>query len=276
MLREHKLRVLNDTSLFDSMQLHLRSILTVGMRCWAQWAADHLYCFPTLIKEHGAGFVIVGAHVEYEQPFTFFTADAFDVVGHAEVARDGQLLLGHMKFMNGTERFVSFSMISRPVSMIGDGSFAAFPSRLQRPLIDRFEPEEITNRHVPRETPRILEQLGQSPIIAEAVMPIRLFRHDCEAADQWSYIEIGAHAATARESLVLNAAKNVKNELQPALSKPTRFVDIEIRRPLFLFDEVQVHTRVFKQPDGLAFVHVYQSQMGGTHEHATVIERIGA
>jgi acyl-CoA thioesterase FadM len=273
MLRQAKIRVLNDTSLFDSMQLQLRPILTVGMRCWAQWAHDNLYSFSTLIKEHRFGLVVVGGHVKFERPFDFFSADAFDVVGHAEVVQDRRLIIGHMSFMNGDEQFLSLRLLCRPVTMVGGSSFAALPTKLEGAMLAKFTPEEVTDRKIRREVVELLADYGPERLIAEAVKPERLYRHDCEAADQWSYIEIGSHAAIAREAMIVDAPKELRPKLQAGLATSVRHVDIEIKRPLFLFDKTQIRSQVYLHEDRLTFVHTFQSQMGGRHDHAIVVER---
>src|SRR5687768_15666978 len=102
MHRETKIRILNDTSLFDSMQLQMRSVLMVGMRCWAQWAIDNLYAFPRLVREHRFGLVVAGASIKHERPFTFFSSDDFQVVGRGELVQNRRLLVAHIDFMNGT------------------------------------------------------------------------------------------------------------------------------------------------------------------------------
>lgn len=276
MRRELMFHVHNDTSLFDSFQLQVRSILVVSMRGWAQWAQQNVYSFPRLIKEFKFGLVVVGAHIRHESPYTFFDSDGFDVRVTAEVVKDRRLLLGHFDFLHAGERFISVLVMCRPVTMMAESTFAAMPSRLEEPLLSRFDPSEITDRPLVREIPQVLERLTPDALIAEAQRSIVLHRHECEAADQWSYIEIGANAASARESMILNADKEVRQRLQGALSSPIRSVDIEISRPLFLYDRANIVTRAYQDRGGLTFVHVYHSRMGGAHQHATIIERFDA
>ncbi|MCX4242440.1 acyl-CoA thioesterase family protein [Paraliomyxa miuraensis] len=272
MVRQTKIHVLNDTSLFDSMQLQLRPILTIGMRCWAQWSSENLHSFPVLIKEHRFGLVVVGAQVVHERPYDFFSASGFDVVGHAEVVQERRLILGHMSFLHGEERFLSLRITCRPVAMAGGGSFAAMPTAIEGHLLDKLAPE-VTNRRIEREVPALLAALRPEQQVAEALETHRLHRHDCEAADQWSYIEIGARAASARESMVSRASKELRPRLQAGLTTPVRSVDLEIKRPLFLFDELHVRTQAFVQDERLTFVHTVQSKMGGRHDHAVMVER---
>jgi len=276
MQRELKIHVHNDTSLFDSFQLQVRSILVVSMRCWAQWAQEHLYSFPRLIKEFKFGLVVVGAHIKHEKPYTFFDGDGFDVRAVGEVVQERRLVLGHFDFVQAGERFISVDVMCRPVAMMGENTFAAMPCQLEEPLLAKFIPSDITDRRRGRKVPQVLERLTPESLIAEAERSSVLHRHDCEAADQWSYIEIGANAASAREAMIQNADNEVRKRLQPALSSPIRSVDIEIRRPLFLYDRAQIVTRAYQDGGGLTFVHVYRSRMGGSHEHATIVERFDA
>ena len=272
MVRTTRVRVLNDTSLFDSMQLQPRQILTIGMRSWAQWSHEYLYSFPTLIREHKFGLVVVGGHVAFEKPFNFFSADMFEVIGHAEIVQERRLIIGHMRFMNGDEQFITQRLMCRPVAMSGGNSFAALPTTFQGNILDKLAPE-VTDRRIERDVAKILGTLTPEMQIAEVTKPERLYRHDCEAADQWSFIEIGAHAATARECMINEAPKDLRPKLQPGLATPLQFIDIEIKRPLFLFDKTQIRTQVYLKDERLVFVHTVQSQMGGRHDHAVVVER---
>ncbi len=222
------------------------------------------------------GIVVVGAHIEYERPFTFFSAEEFEVRGVAELAQDRRLLLGHFSFLHNDERFLSACFLARPVAMVVDNSFAAVPCAIEGHILDKFDPDEVSDRRIERVVPKLLDSLDPKSLLGESAQPLRLYRHDSEAADQWSYIEMGAHAASARESMVLDAGHELSAKLQPGLITPTRSVDFEIRRPLFLYDTAQVRTRAYGGPEGLSFVHVFQSQIGGTHDHATIIERFGA
>ncbi|WP_323119906.1 hotdog family protein [Burkholderia alba] len=273
MARYSTLQVLNDTSLFDSRQLLPRSILSCTMRVWAQWLKDHLRPFPKLIREFGFGVVVVRQNIRYEQPFNFFSADEFAVRCAISVRQKRHLLLGDVEFMNGNERFAHLQCAMRPLAIERDSDLGAVPSRVDGAVLDMFLPDEISNVAVERTLRRTLGELAAAPVVATATRTIRICRHDSEAADQWSYIEVVANAASARESMILDAGPDAHRAMQAGLAAPVGEMEIEIDRPLFLFDSAEIHSTAYRTDDCLTFVHVYRSNLGGSHEHATVVER---
>ncbi len=276
MARWTSIQMFSDTSLFDSMQLHTRTVLTAFMRCWAKWTHEHLIPFPRMLRELNFGVVVARASIRYERPFSLFTADQFEIRGALQVMQRRHVLVGDVRFMNGEERFVRSEIVLRPVAMSDGGSLAALPTQVNGPIIQMFKSDEVSDKVPSRPVRKALGELGSATPVAEVVRPIRVHRHDSEAADQWSYIEIGAQAATAREAMVLEANGESRSLLQPGLSTPTRAIDLEITRPLFLFDQAHIRTRAYHRPSGLTFVHVYQSELGGRHDHATVVEHFDA
>lgn len=273
MARYATLQVLNDTSLFDSRQLLPRSVLACSMRIWVRWAKDHLRSFPSLIRDYQFGVVVVRQSIRYERPFTFFSADAFDVRAAISVRQNRRLLLGAVDFLHGDERIAYLECTMRPLAIERDGDLGAVPTDVVPPVLDMFLPDEIVDAPVDRPLPGLLAALPAATRIATATLPIRIGRHEAEAADQWSYIEVGAHAASAREAMILDAAPDVRQALQPGLALPLHTIEMEIGRPLFLFDAAEIQSTAYRTADSLTFVHIYQSHVGGSHQHATVVER---
>ncbi|AGK51010.1 MULTISPECIES: hypothetical protein [Burkholderia] len=273
MARYSTLQVLNDTSLFDSRQLLPRSVLACTMRVWAQWLKDHLRPFPQLIREFGFGVVVVRQSIRYERPFSFFSADEFLVHCTISVRQKRHLLLGDVQFMNGDERFAHLQCAMRPLAIEHGSDLGAMPARVEGAVLDMFLPDEISNDAVERPLRKTLGALSAASAIATATRAIRICRHDSEAADQWSYIEVVANAASAREAMILEANPAERRELHAGLAAPLGGIEIEIDRPLFLFDSAEIHSTAYRIGDCLTFVHVYRSSVGGSHEHATVVER---
>jgi hypothetical protein len=273
MARWSTLQVLNDTSLFDSRQLQPRSVLTCGMRMWAQWMSDHMLPFPQLIRDKNFGVVVTRASVNYERPFTFFSANEFQLRGTLSVGQKRRHLQGEIHFMNGNERFIHIDITLHPLSIDPDCDFGAVPSRVEGEIFHLFHADEISSAIVARSVRKLIHTVAPESIVATAVRPVRIGRHDSEAADQWSYIELGAHAASAREDMILDCDPERRELLQDGLVAPLSAVDIEIGRPLFLFDTAEIHSTAVHDRDGLTFIHVYKSKLGGEHEHATVVER---
>ena len=98
-----------------------------------------------------------------------------------------------------------------------------------------------------------------------------MHRHLCEVADQWSIVHVPGIAAGARERLLLSGAYSGRaSSLGRAFSK----IDIELSRPLFLFDEAAVETAVYR--DGTVFVHRIVSGSAAPLLHALVVETLAA
>lgn len=273
MARYSTMQILNDTSLFDSRQLLPRSILACSMRMWVLWAKEYMRPFPTLIRELDFGVVVVRQSIRYEQPFDFFSADQFQVRGTLSVRQKRHLLVGDISFMHGDQRIVHLECTLRPLSIERGGDLGAMPTCVEGAVLDMFQPDEIVHAAVERPVRKILSTLSEDTLIATATRSIRIGRHDCEAADQWSYIEVGAHATSARESMILDAPPQTRQQMQAGLAAPLQAVEIEIGRPLFLFDKAEIHSAAHRTEHGLTFVHTYTSTVGGSNQHATVVER---
>ncbi|MDT8997724.1 hypothetical protein RQP53_00380 [Paucibacter sp. APW11] len=276
MPRDIHIQVLNDTSLFDARQLLPRSVLGFAMKGWTHWANENLRPFPTLIREYNFGVVVVRQSVRYEHHFDFFSANGFKVRGQVSLHQKRHLLFGELEFFNGGQRFASLNCAMRPLAIERDGDFGALPGRVEGAVLEMFQPDEIRSTPAERPLRAWMSRLAQQLPMATAVRPQLLSRHDCEAADQWSYIEVGANAATAREAMILDAAPAHRDALQLGLSQPVKAIEIEIDRPMFLFDSAEIHSAAYRNEQGLTFVHVYKSRIGGEHQHATVLEHFAA
>jgi len=274
MPRNSCFEVLNDTSLYDTRQMLPRGVLSLTMSAWVHWAHDHLKPFPTLIKEHRFGVVVVRQSIHYERSFNFFSAKGFTVRVNVMLHPKRHMLLGEVDFMNGEERFLRLDCAMRPLAIESQGDLSALPTRVDGAVLKMFRPDEVLAEPLERPMRKALAELAELIPVASAVCPLRLTRHECEAADQWSYIEVGANAARAREQMVINAPTVQRSALQAGLSHPISRIEIEIDRPLFLFDEAQIESRAYVTPQGLAFLHIYRSNLGGSHQHAMVLERM--
>ncbi len=269
-------RILNDTSLFDSRQLQPRAVLTCCMRMWAQWTSEHLLPFPRLVRDLGFGVVVVRIGIRYERPFTFFSADDFVARATLSVRQKRHLLFGEVQLFNGEERFLSLQSAMRPVALESGSDFGALPARVDGRVLEMFRTDEISDEAVDRPVRKALSNVSRDSPVALGRRSLRMSRHDSEVADQWSFIEVGANAATAREEMILDADGAQRERLAAGLTAPLTSIDIEIGRPLFLFDTAEIETSAHAGADGLTFVHVYKSRVGGSHEHATVVERFAS
>ncbi len=267
------LNVLHDTSLFDSHQMQPRAVLQIGMRSWAQTVKAHLKSFPKLLTEDQFGIAVLGARIRYLKPHTFFDSEDFNVSTEMELVNKRTVIWGEAFFGNGQGHFASLEMLGCPLRL-EDGQWAASPEPVGSPVLDYFPPDKITKRIVSWRLKPQIAKLRNHELVATSSVSHRIYRHDCEAADQWSYIEAGVFAASAREKLLLEMGAGLQGhpELQGLLGRSITKVDLQFSRPLYLYDDFTIETELRKGTDEIVFVHRFRSQMGGQHEHAVVIE----
>lgn len=256
--------VVVDTGMCSAQQVHPWSMMAIAMNAWSRWLREHLVPFRTLVSEHATGVVIVGNELEYLAPFTFFHADAFEVTVTTRAREDGSLLWFDVDYVGPSGPWARLRTVGRIVRMSGGGSLAARPGVLPEPLLDRFGAEDRFSGGVPRALEPAIRDVSWSP---ERTSDLRMHRGYCEAADQWSFIELPRIVADARESWALAAADD--RRASHGLGTPVRRLITELTRPLFIFDTATVSTEI--DPTGLRYLHRIQ---GASHVHATVYEEL--
>ncbi len=151
-------------------------------------------------------------------------------------------------------------------------ALAAVPSRLSRSLLERLQPDEVDRERPKRVVPDLVQELEKGEAIAEGSSPMMIHRHDCEVADQWSFIDVPNHVGAAREKLVLEHAGDIP-ALSSSLSNPLRSIDVELNRPMYLLDQGRISTKAYSKGGEVSFVHRLYT---GAQEHAAVVERFVA
>lgn len=273
MSRVDRAEVVLDTSQFTPGQLQPRFLLTCAMRGWAGWARANLAPFRALIGEWQFGLVVIGVAIAWEEPLSFFDTDVLEATTAIRVRPDGELLAGDVRFIAAGAEVARVLATMRPIR-ITDSSLAASPAALPDGLLQRFEPDEIVQPPTrPRLADRINEVHTRGRYLGEATHDFRIRRADTEVADQWSFVEVPAHAAAAREEMIISGRHP---NLAGTLARPLLDLDAEISRPLYVFDAARVATEAYEIEGVLTFVHRIESDAAGGHTHATIIERLGA
>jgi acyl-CoA thioesterase FadM len=269
--RSIELEIVADTSQFSAMQLQPRTICSIGMNGWACWAREHLVPFRRMIEEHRTGVVVVRLDVRYLQPFGFFDADSIRARVAVAAVRRGVLLHLTLELSAGDRCIAEADCALRPVLIGGEGTLAAQPGNLPPELLALFPPDEIVALPPGRTARALAAAMRDGPQLAQAMRPLTVHRHECEVADQWSFIELAGYAAAAREALVLGARD--RNDLGATLARPLRSFHLDIARPLYIFDRAEIATTAVGAGDGLRFVHEIGSGIGSQAPHALVVER---
>ena len=105
--------------------------------------------------------------------------------------------------------------------------------------------------------------------MAEGSYEFTVYRHACEVADQWCVIQIPCYVSEAREALALAQGDHIP-DLRRALGQPLRNLDMELRRPMYVFDKGTIVTKAYDVDGRFAFIH---QVLSSDQLHAVVIER---
>jgi len=268
-VRHVRFSIPTDTSLFTPLQLQPRILLWLGMNGWARWLREHLVSFRELMREHQLAVVVLAVHLEYLAPLGFFDVDELVVEGRWRARMGGILLQGDYDYFGAGQTVARARCLLRPVRLQGLESLAAVPSRLSRSLLQRFQPDEVDRERPEFVVTELVQELERGDAIAEHTSALMIHRHDCEVADQWSFIDIPNHVGAVRERLVLERAGDVP-ALSASLSHPLRSFDVELSRPMYLLDQGTISTKAYSHRGDVSFVHRVSS---GEHLHAVVVER---
>jgi hypothetical protein len=267
----------NDTCMFTPLQLQPTWAYRFGMMTWARWLAEHIASFPSLVRDHGFGAVVIGAYAFYRKPAGFFDSDGIRVTGGVTVVKKRSLLridFG-MFAMGGAldgERIADGLGVMRSLQLAGDPGLGATPIGVPPAIAAKFHPDEIDDAApAPRPASELLARIEGAPAIAEGSHRVMCSRALSEVADQWSFVEAPHYSSHGREALVLSAGSRAP-DLRRGLRQPAREVLTEYRKPAFAFDELEVRTRAVAHGDELVFVHAVNGANNGD-QRAVIVER---
>lgn len=245
------------TCLFTALQFHGRELLSLAMSSKWLWFEHHLkVSFPEFIQGYQQSNVTVAFEIEYTQPFTFFDANNFNTsIVKVRLRQKESIFEIHHDFTANQRVFAKVILYWRILSLSGDDALTAVPGKVDEKLLQRFLPEEIDSSNIVRAVPKLLNKIEtEGQIITESNDLFTLYRHQCEVADQWSFIELPTLASAGRERLIISLDDDPA-ELRRTMEKPIKSIVAKLSCPFFLFDEGRVRTRAYllnKQP---IFVH---------------------
>jgi acyl-CoA thioesterase FadM len=261
-----------DTSTFSAIQLQPGVVASLTWNALARWLRTYLVSFPTLIAKESTGLVVMGFHLEYRDPVSFFDCEAFRVRGAFRMMRRGERGQLDLRLFSDSYELAIARLIVRPVAILDPVSLGAEPAPMPESLLAQFEDDEVESASPVRILPDRLaavETTGSQ--LAEYTKPFRIHRHLSEVAEQWSWTEVPALVETAKESLALEDQSENKMMLRRCLSHRLARFDVEFSRPYFSFESGEIVSRAYDVAGHLAFVHRFTSK-GGSHLHATVVE----
>jgi len=269
-VREIKFEVLADPSMFTPVQLQPRSLMSVGFNAWSRWAKEYFVPFPTMVRDYRFGMVVVGGHLEYAEPLGCLEADAGAVRARVRARLGGAFVQVEFSATAAGKRAARGTALLVPVKIDEMHSLSATPARLSNELLAFLESDEVDAEPPQRPVPGLINQIeADGRKVAEASYPFTVYRHACEMADQWCAVQIPCYVSEAREALALGQGDRVP-QLRRDLNLPLRYFDMELRRPMFVFDRGSVTTQAYDVQGRSAFVHRLVS---ADEVHALVVER---
>ncbi|AJJ03115.1 hypothetical protein BZ17_1999 [Yersinia pseudotuberculosis IP 32953] len=245
------------TCLFTALQFHGRELLSLGMSNKWLWFENHFnMSFPEFIKKYQQSNVAVAFEIEYIQPFDFFDAKTFDVsISKVRLRQKDSVFEFHHEFTANNIIFARVALYWRILMLSGDDALTAHPGPLGKELIQLFLPEEIDpSRTVRAVSKQLCEIEAEGQLITENYSNFTLFRHQCEVADQWSFVELPTLASAGREQLIISLEDDPEN-LSSTMGIPIKNIVAKLSCPFFLFDEGRVRTRAYLLNNQPVFVH---------------------
>ena len=261
-----------DTSTFSAVQLQPGVVASLTWNALARWMRTHAISFPKLIKDEATGMVVMGFHLGYRDPVSFFDCEAFKVRGAFRLMRRGERGQLDLRFFSLDHELATVRLLVRPVAILDPVSLGAEPAPVPDSVMALFKEDELESGSPERMVPARLAAIEtQGTLLAEHSVPFRIHRHLSEVAEQWSWTEVPALVESSRETLALDHAGDHKRFIRQCLRQPIARFDVEFPRPFFSFERGEVVSRAYDVGGRLAMVHRFTSHKG-SFLHATAVE----
>jgi len=261
-----------DTSTFSAVQLQPGVVASLTWNALARWLRTYIVSFPNLIGNESTGLVVMGFHLEYCNPVSFFDCEAFRVRGAFRMMRRGERGQLDIRLFSNSHELAIAQLIVRPVTILDPVSLGAEPAPMSESLLAYFEDDEVVSASPVRIVPARLTAVETTgSLLAEHTQPFRIHRHLSEVAEQWAWTEVPTLVESARENLALEDQSENKILLRHCLSNRIARFDVEFSRPYFSFEFGEIVSRAYDVAGHLAFIHKFTSNRG-SHLHATVVE----
>ena len=273
MARTAKFDVPTDTSQFTALQLQPKTLLSLSWNGYARWLKENIFSFPSLIKDHQFGTVILGIDIDYEQPLGFFDADTLDVEVEVGVRRAGSRMELNVGFSADGNRAAHVRILLCPLEIIDPQSLGAVPTTVPEEIMAKFLTDEVDETSPSRTVPGLLSDIQESGrFLTECSDQFTVHHHLCEVAEQWSFIEVPGIVESVREPMALDRHEEIP-ELRQSLDQRIRTISVELNQPYFVFESGQVETKAYLWRERLVFVHRLLSGRFDGEVHGTIIEQ---
>lgn len=246
------------TCLFTNNQFHSRELLSLSVVNFWDWFKHELnVTFHDVINKHKNSMVIIGLEIDYVKKFEFMEATQFTAtVSRIRVLQRSSIIEVQCDFIANDECFASTKIFTRAIELFGDEVLSGKSGYFSDGLLNKFLPHEIDNQPVNLLLPEKLKLVeNKGKLITEKYSyEFVLKRHQCEVADQWSFIELPNFASSGREELILSLSEDIIG-LRKIIGKPLKNILAKLSCPFFLFDEGRVETFAYRFEGNIVFIH---------------------
>jgi hypothetical protein len=256
MRRQIAIRHAAESSMFTPVQIRDRTLLALSMSSIWAWFNRYICSFRQMLTQYKTGMAVVAFDIRHKAVLGFFDCDEIEVVvtGVRLRARNTMFEFDY-EFRGNTVTFATCTLLCRALEIGDSTSLAGAPGRIPDALVGQFQHEEIDISTPQRPVVRLLAKIEAAGVcLFERAAFFTVGRNMCEVADQWSYIEICAAAAEAREHLVLEDI-HTRTLLGMLLRKPLSQISARINRPLFWRDEARILSRAYQYADYMVVRH---------------------
>lgn len=262
-----------DTSQFTWLQLQPKSLLSLCWNGYARWLREYLVSLPKLIRNDGYGTVILDVDIEYIDALTFFDADTLEIDVALRARRRGTRLELTCNFRGGGKQAATVAILLCPVKIKDQETLTAAPEPLSSDILGRFQSDEVDEDAPIRQVPELVKRIeAEGRILGERKHSFQVHHHICEAAEQWSFIEVPNIAESLRESLALEKISS-EPSFRMCLDQPLQRINIELYQPYFVYDYGHITTQAYDWNTGIAFLHRLGSDRVDRPLHGVAIER---
>lgn len=259
-----------DSTHFTPLQLQPRAVLAMSLTGWSGWMQHNLVSLREAIVSYQTGIVVRAVNITYPLPLRFEDADEIEIVTTTTLREDGAVMFGSTDLRAAERLAAQVRFVCRCLTVDPGEALTAMPGTLSPALLDRLSSEDLTPRTaLPALRGRAARIARSHPAIATGQYRLTLHRYQCEAADQWSFIEVPTYAAASRENLIF-AHDAANPELRVGLRESLCQLEFELNRPYFFGDTIIVTTTAYRLPGTVAFVHRLTSPTDAIH--GTVLE----
>ncbi|MEK2474196.1 hypothetical protein [Streptomyces noursei] len=261
-----------DSSHFTSLQLHPVAAVRIMLAGWTAWTAQHAVAFPTMIREHHAGFAVTGIRLAYQEPFGFLDGERLTATTTSSLLRQRNLMETTTHISADGRQLAVVTMRCRALAVDVARAMAATPQALPPSVTGHYQPDEIDDQAAFTDelTPLLDRLAATAPALVQASYTRLIDRQVCEAADQWCFVDVTGLIGSSREHLIDTLA-DTQPLLREGLRRRISHLEFRLRRPLFLHDRTTIDTSLHQDGTRFAFAHRISGDDGHLHGEAVEI-----